>query len=200
MPETGSGTLAEGEMKEFPRLTTARLTLRAFDSTDVDDVVRLAGDFAIADTTLVIPHPYDRAAAEKWLATHRPRFDEGQELILAVTASGAGTLVGAIGLSIDSRFDRAEIGYWIGKPYWGQGYCTEAGRAMRDWGFSELGLNRIYATHFKRNPASGRVMQNLGMKREGELRQHVKRWDRYEDMVVCGILRDEWVACRAKLV
>lgn len=179
-------------MKEFPRLTTARLVLRAFDSADADDVVRLAGDFAIADTTLVIPHPYDRGAAEKWFATHRPKFDSGEQVDLAVTAGDTGELIGAIGLGIDARFDRAELGYWIGKPYWGRGNCTEASRAVMEWGFTDLNLNRIFAVHFKRNPASGRVMQKLGMKQEGQLRQHIKRWDRYEDMVVYGILRSEW--------
>ena len=183
-------------MKELPKLTTARLVLRGFDATDADDVVRLAGDFAIADTTLLIPHPYGRADAEKWLATHGPKFDNGEQVDLAVTARGTGELIGAIGLAIDARFDRAEVGYWIGKPYWGQGYCTEAGRAIVDWGFTELKLNRIYSTHFRRNPASGRVMQKLGMTREGEMRQHVKRWDRYEDMVVYGILRSEWAAAK----
>ena len=142
-------------MKEFPRLTTARLVLRAFNSADVDDLVRLAGDFAIADTTLVIPHPYDRAAAEKWLATHGPRFESGEEAILAATVSGTGELIGAIGLAIDARFDRAEIGYWIGKPYWGQGYCTEAAQALRDWGFTELGLNRVYSDPLQAQPCLG---------------------------------------------
>ena len=89
---------------------------------------------------------------------------------------------------------RAELGYWIGKPYWGQGYCTEAARATLDFGFEQLGLNRIFAHHFARNPASGRVMQKIGMTREGRLRQHVKKWDAFEDLELYGILKDHWAA------
>lgn len=181
-------------MREYPRLTTRRLVLRAFVASDAAEVQRLAGDFAIADTTLEIPHPYEPGMAETWFATHKPKFEAGEVVALAITAGDGGTLIGAVGLSIRQRFDRAEIGYWVGKPYWGQGYCTEASQAAMEYGFKEFNLNRIFAVHFKRNPASGRVMQKIGMKQEGLLRQHIKKWDRYEDMVVYGILRSEWVA------
>jgi ribosomal-protein-alanine N-acetyltransferase len=177
---------------EYPALTTTRLVLRAFGAGDIDDIVRLAGDFAIADTTLMIPYPYSRADAEQWLATHLPKFEAGEQVTLAVTDRQTGELVGAVGLAVAARFDRAELGYWIGKPYWRKGYCTEAAGALMEWGFLNLNLNRIYASHFKRNPASGRVMQKLGMTREGEFREHIKKWDRYENMVYYGILRGEW--------
>ena len=65
-----------------------------------------------------------------------------------------------------------------------------------DYGFGDLDLLRIYATHFARNPASGRVMQKAGMTREGCLRQHVLRWDVPQDLVYYGILRDEWLVLR----
>jgi ribosomal-protein-alanine N-acetyltransferase len=179
-------------MKEQPALETARLILRPFELSDSRDVQRLAGDRAIADTTLMIPHPYEDGMAEQWISTHRPGFESGEFANFAMVLRESGDLVGAIGLSFARRYDRAEVGYWVGKPYWGRGYCTEAGRAILDYGFSELNLNRIYATHFARNPASGRVMQKLGMSCEGTLRQHVKRWDRYEDLVTYAILRGEW--------
>jgi len=181
-------------MREYPRLTTQRLVLRAFGASDTADVERLAGDFAIADTTLEIPHPYEPGMAAQWFATHGPKFEAGEVIALAITAREGGTLMGAVGLGIRQRFDRAEIGYWIGKPYWGRGYCTEAAKAVMEYGFTELNLNRIFAVHFKRNPASGRVMQKIGMTQEGLFRQHIKKWDRYEDMVVYGILRSEWAA------
>jgi ribosomal-protein-alanine N-acetyltransferase len=179
---------------EFPRLTTARLVLRQFALSDAAEVQRLAGDRAIADTTLEIPHPYEDGMAEQWIATHAPKFEAGEQVALAITLADTGRLVGAVGLAVQARFDRAEIGYWVGKPYWGRGYCTEASRAVVDWGFTELKLNRIFATHFKGNPASGRVMQKLGMTAEGLLRQHIKKWDRYEDLAIYGLVRSEWVA------
>ena len=85
----------------------------------------------------------------------------------------------------------AEIGYWIGKPYWSQGYCTEAAREVVRYGFEVLNLNRIQARHMTKNPASGRVMEKVGMKYEGRLRQSLLRWDQFEDVAIYSILRDE---------
>lgn len=178
-------------MKVPPILETERLRLRPFAASDAVDVQRLAGDRAVADTTLNVPHPYEVGAAEQWISTHQPKFEAGELANFAVTRLDSGELVGAIGLRIVQRSDRAELGYWIGKPYWGRGYCTEAGTAVLDYGFNVLGLNRIHASHLSRNPASGRVMQKLGMQHEGTARQHAKKWDRYEDLVLYGLLRDE---------
>ena len=180
-------------MKQRPILETQRLILRPFELTDARAVQRLAGEYAIADTTLNIPHPYEDGMAEQWIGTHQPQFEAGELANFAVTLREPGELVGAIGLVINRRFDRAELGYWIGVPYWGCGYCTEAGHAVLRYGFTDLNLNRIHAYHLSRNPASGRVMEKLGMTREGRLRQHVKKWDKYEDLVEYGLVRQDWM-------
>jgi RimJ/RimL family protein N-acetyltransferase len=179
-------------MKQRPMLETQRLLLRPFELTDARAVQRRAGEYAIADMTLNIPHPYEDGMAEQWIATHQPKFEAGELANFAIILRETGELLGAIGLTINRRFDRAELGYWIGVPYWGCGYCTEAGHAVLEYGFTELDLNRIYATHLSRNPASGRVMQKLGMTREGLRRQHMKKWDRYEDLVEYGLVRGDW--------
>jgi RimJ/RimL family protein N-acetyltransferase len=75
---------------------------------------------------------------------------------------------------------------------WGKGYATEAGRAAVRFGFEHLGLNKIWSCHMVRNPASGRVLAKLGMKREGLLRQHVRKNEAFEDVVARGLLREEW--------
>lgn len=175
-----------------PTLHTGRLLLRPFDQSDAAEVQRLAGDWVIADTTLNIPHPYQDGMAEEWIATHQPKFEAGKLVNFAIILRDTGDLIGAMGLVINARFQRAGLGYWIGKPHWGQGYCTEAGRAVVDYAFDELNLNRVHSCHLTRNPASGRVMQKLGMVHEGRARQHVKRWDVYEDLELYGILRCEW--------
>lgn len=179
-------------MPQLPILKTQRLILRPFRMTDAPDVQRLAGERAIADTTLNIPHPYEDGMAEQWIATHQPKYVAGELANYAITLHSTKELIGVVGLVIDTRAGRAELGYWIGVPYWGCGYCTEAGQAILTFGFTELKLNRIYATYFTRNPASGRVMQKLGMTYEGTLRQHVKKWGNYEDLVIYGILNEEW--------
>lgn len=180
-------------MKTRPTIETKRLRLRPFELSDAKDVQRLAGDRAIADTTLNIPHPYEDGMAEEWISTHQPKFESGELLNFAIVSRTSDKLIGAIGLRIVPRFERAELGYWIGKPYWKNGYCTEAGRAVLQYGFSVLKLNRIHASHLKRNPASGRVMQKLGMVHEGCARQHAKRWDRFEDLAFYGIIKDYWI-------
>ena len=175
-----------------PTLHTDRLILRPFTLDDAPDVQRLAGDRAIASTTLVIPHPYPDGAAEEWIATHAPTFEKGDGVNLAVTLKDGGDLIGAIGLMINGEHQRAEIGYWIGKPYWGNGYCAEAAGAMLNFGFNTLNLNRIFAHHFNRNQASGRVMRKIGMTREGRSPQHFRKWDSFEDITHYGILRRDY--------
>lgn len=182
-------------MAPRPTLTTARLVLRPFASSDAPVVQRLAGEREIALNTEHIPHPYPDGAAEAWIETHQERFDAGGEITFAITAVDAG-LVGAVGIIPQWGHDRAEIGYWIGKPYWNLGYASEAAGAVIRYGFEELRLNRIVAVHFTRNAASGRVMQKNGMRHEGTLRQDRKKWGEYVDVETYGILRSEWLSNR----
>ena len=178
-------------MKQRPILETKRLILRPFDLNDAKEVQRLAGDKAVADTTLNVPYPYLDGMAEQWISTHQSKFEAGELVNFAIILCESKVLVGAIGLGIEKRFDHAELGYWIGRPYWNQGFCTEAGQSILAYGFTSLNLNRIFAHHLARNPASGRVMQKLGMSKEGLCRQHIKKWDKYEDIVLYGILKQD---------
>lgn len=180
-------------MPKQPTLETERLILRPFAPSDAPDVQRLAGERAIADTTLGIPHPYADGIAEHWIASHQAIFDEGAGVQLAITRKPDATLVGAIGLVGIVKGHQAEMGYWIGVPYWSQGFCTEAARAVVAFAFSELGLVRVYAAYLLRNPASGRVMQKIGMRYEGCRRGHVKKWDVLEDLALYGMLKDDWL-------
>lgn len=187
-------------MKEIPQLDTERLTLRPFTSADASDVMRLAGDRAIADTTLNIPHPYKDGMAEEWISKHQDAFDRDQGVTFAMARRPDGALVGAISLMGISKGHQAELGYWIGKPYWNQGYCTEAGRALLCYAFTDLALVRVHSCHITRNPASGRVMQKLGMRHEGCRRQHVRKWDKTEDLELYGILKQEWESVANQVV
>jgi RimJ/RimL family protein N-acetyltransferase len=179
-----------------PQLRTERLVLRGFTPTDAPRVRELAGERDIASTTLRVPHPYEDGMAEAWIATHPRLLEEGTSLSLAILLAETDEFLGAVGLEINAENERAELGYWIGKPYWGNGYCTEAAWAVMRHAFEELRLNRIVAHHFARNPASGRVMEKLGMKREGCLRRHIKKWGEFEDEVAYGLLREEFASSR----
>ena len=172
-----------------PVLATDRLLLRPFTLADAPEVQRIAGDYDIASRTLDIPYPYLDGVAETWIATLAPGFGQGVQIVYAVTRRGDPGLVGAVGfVGIDHSHGRAELGFWIAKSCWGRGYATEAARALIGYGFSVLGLHRIHAMHFSRNPASGRVMEKCGMVHEGRFRGHVKKWGIYEDVDIWGIL------------
>ncbi|MBN1354723.1 GNAT family N-acetyltransferase [bacterium] len=173
-------------------LYTERLTLRPFTAADAPSVKRLAGEKEIAANTLLIPHPYKDKMAEQWIETHARDFLEDRAAVFAITIRETKELTGAISLNIIREDEKAELGYWIGKPYWNRGYCTEAAARILGYGFRELKLNRIYAVHFLRNPASGRVLEKIGMVFEGCLRQSVKKWDRFEDLHVYGILAKDY--------
>jgi RimJ/RimL family protein N-acetyltransferase len=174
-----------------PTLTGPSVELRPFTLDDVEVVAKLAGAREVADTTLSIPYPYPREAASGWIQTHRTMWESGGGVHFAITVPSEG-VVGAMSLVINQAQDWAELGYWVGVPYWGRGYCTDAAWLAVDFAFRELGLHRVQAHHLIRNPASGRVMQKIGMQREGVHREAVKKWDVYEDIASYAVLASQW--------
>ncbi|HEX2451576.1 MAG TPA: GNAT family N-acetyltransferase [Gemmatimonadales bacterium] len=178
-------------MNVAPTLRTPRLALGPLASGDLQALVTLAGAFEIADTTATIPHPYATEDARMFLALDAAERAAGGAMRFAVRHDG-GELVGVVGLhQIDRDQLRAELGYWIGVPWWGRGYATEAAGAVVAYGFENLGLHKIHAHYLARNPASGKVLERIGMRREGLLREEVLKWGRYEDVIVCGLLRGD---------
>ncbi len=174
-------------------LETARLALRPLKPDDAPTIARLAGQREIADTTLSIPHPYSVEQAQEWIATHGGPQNPTKQMGFGITTRADGQLIGAVGLrEIDAQHCHAEMGFWIGVDWWGDGYATEAAKAVVRYGFAELRLNRIYSHHMVRNPASGRVLEKIGLKREGLLRQRVRKWGVFEDVVLMAILQDDW--------
>lgn len=181
-------------MRRYPTLQTARLILRAFTLEDASGVQRLAGEWEVARTLLSVPHPYGDGVAEEWISNHRSEFERNEAVHFAILARERGELRGACGLVINARDANAELGYWIGVPYWGRGYATEAAREVLRYGFEDLRLHRIHAAHFGNNPASGRVLSKIGMRYEGTRREHHRKYGDYEDRVEYGVLGREWRA------
>jgi ribosomal-protein-alanine N-acetyltransferase len=178
----------------LPVIETDRLTLRPYSLADAGRVQQMCNDWEIASTTLALPYPYPDGAAEEWISTHADSFQQGKLVTLAITLKPEGSVIGSVALAVNKKHQRGELGYMVAKEHWNRGYCTEACRALMSYGFSTLGLDRIQAGHFPRNPASGQVMQKLGMTREGLLRQYVSNRETREDVIMYSMLRREFEA------
>ncbi len=179
-------------MRDLPTVETERLILRPLILLDAPEVARLAGERDIAATTLLIPHPYGRRDAEEWITGHGHAFEADTGLSLAIARRADCALVGAVSFKISRVHNHAELGYWIGKPFWNKGYATESGRAMVACGFESLDLHRIHAHHFANNLSSGRVLEKIGLLYEGRLRDHVFKWGEYHDCLLYGLTRAAW--------
>jgi RimJ/RimL family protein N-acetyltransferase len=148
-------------------IQTTRLTLRPFEAADARRVAFLAGDYAVAKMCGRVPHPYSLKMAVDWIATHADKRKAG-DFPFAIELERDG-LIGAIGVN---RLGEAsdppwELGYWLGRPYWGMGYATEAARALMDWARDQLGASMFTAGHFADNPSSGKVLRKLGFAHAG---------------------------------
>lgn len=153
-------------MKPQPKIESPRLVLRPFVFDDVSSVQDLAGDRLIAATTSNIPHPYPDGAAEAWIREHPENWARGETATFAIQLKRPQRVVGAISL-MDIANDSAELGYWVGVPYWGNGYCSEAVPILVKFAFSGLGLRCITARHLQSNAASGRVLRKCGFRCTG---------------------------------
>jgi ribosomal-protein-alanine N-acetyltransferase len=169
-------------------LETVRLRIRPYRESDIAELLPLIGTREVAATTLRIAHPYTEQDARDFLVMAQ----EPDKLWLAITLRSDGRQIGGVGLRVDESHHNAELGYWLGVSYWGQGYATEASREMLRYGFGELQLNRIFASHFKHNVASGHILQKLGMRHEGCQREQIRKWDRFIDLELYGLLRQDW--------
>lgn len=175
-----------------PELMTSRLLLRQFTLEDIARLAVLANDQEIAANTRSIPYPYSKEHAAEWIANTISNWNKGLGVGFAICCRQNNELMGAIGILIDSENERAELGYWVGCDFRGNGFCTEAGIALLDFGFASLGLNKICAHHFTRNPASGRVLEKLGLKQEGLAKSHVKKLELFEDIAFFGLTKSDW--------
>ncbi|MEP6942549.1 MAG: GNAT family N-acetyltransferase [Betaproteobacteria bacterium] len=163
--------------------------LRPFGSTDAARVQELAGDRTVSDTTAVIPHPYPDGMAETWIDKHAAERALGTQYIYAITRADDRLLVGAIALRPIAD-ENENVGYWIGREYWGNGYATAAARALIALAFNCLDCQQLTASHQVRNAASGRVLEKCGLsiiRRESRAMR-----GRDEAFYVRGLTRDAW--------
>lgn len=181
-------------MPRPPDIATERLLLRELRASDAGSVAVGAGDRRVAQYLIQVPSPYPIALARRWVMHRIEWWEMGRGVTYAVTLQGdPEMLVGTVSLRRYIRDRRAELGYWLAAPAWGHGFATEAAQAIIDFGFRELGLARVYAQVIAGNRSSIGVLDKLGMVNEGVKRQHVSKARRLHDVVLYGLLRDEWL-------
>ncbi len=171
-------------------LETERLLMRPLKREDAPFIQKHGGDRRIAEMTLIIPHPYPEGMAESWIEETLAEPSPGGPF--ALTLKHGGELVGLMELSISDDKLQSKVGFWVAPLFWGHGLCTEALRAMIDYGFRDLNLQRISAGHFSENPASGRVQKKAGMVKEGTHRMGAFRFGEPKDLVIYAVTRPDW--------
>jgi ribosomal-protein-alanine N-acetyltransferase len=185
-------------MRESVELKTDRLLLRSFRMSDVEDVLGYTQDPEWARYQVGIPPlPYTREVAEGLVTMFSsPPDSQGILRIFAVVVGGS--VIGEICLNQgaeDRGNDRFELTYTLSRQHWGNGLATEGARAAMNWAFrAHSSFHRMYAWCDPRNIGSWRVMEKIGMRREGLLRSHLKWNGEFRDQLYYGISRAEWEA------
>lgn len=183
-----------------PLLETPRLLLRQHTLADAPALAALCNDIDIVRWTSSHPFPYEVKHAEEFIAAREPDYQARKATVFAaflkITGPGGelseGALVGGVGLHRQSDHQRAELGYLIGKDFWGKGYATEIATAALRHGFEDVHLTRIYAGAYADNAPSVRILEKLGFTREGVSRRHICRFGTWHDCINFGMLREEW--------
>ena len=170
------------------------LTLRPFVWEDITQVLALVQEKEVAATTLNIPYPCTEDEINDWFELQQWELEEGKGLCWAVCVTETKELVGAIKLATHPEYESAELGYWIGKPYWGKGYASEATHLVVDYAFNTLELNRLEAHAMVENTGSAWILRKLGMQEEGYHPQLIKKWGEFKDVKTYGLLRKQWMA------
>lgn len=148
-------------------IRTPRLRLRSFADGDLGRLVQLLGDWEVARWLARVPHPYEVSDARFWVRYASEALAAGREFAFAVERSEDSGLIGAVGLRRHTA-DLAELGYWIGRPFWRQGYAREAADALVRHGFGRLGFLRIEASALPDNHGSQALLMALGFTPVGE--------------------------------
>lgn len=187
-PDRSSSKIFRG----VPPLQTPRLLLRRLTPEDGADVFAYASDPLVAENVTWYPH-CTREESVAFIRHHVDGYDRGESGTWGMVLKEPSKLIGTCGfVSLNPTHCSAELAYALARTHWGRGLMTEAVLRLIDFGFQELGLNRIEAHHLPENPRSGRVLQKAGMRYEGTLRQKAMVKSRFRDAVLYAILKEDW--------
>ncbi len=167
------------------------ISIRCIDRGDLNDVARLANNYTIAQMTANLPFPYTLAHAVTWFD-----YVEATENEHVFAIIGNGKFMGVVGLVHEPEHERAELGYWLGEPYWNKRVMTTAAGLAVGYAFTLLDIQKIYSRCFKPNAASARVLEKNGFQLEGTLRAHHIRMGIVQDVLCYGLLRSDYEAAQ----
>ena len=172
------------------------INLRVPVQGDAESITKYARNPAVSRTTHM-PYPYRLEHARQFIRRYHRARRKGRMYMFGIEQKETGKIIGGISLgNVNKDQHRAELGFWLGKPFWGQGIISEAVALMVEFGFKELRLRRILAMVFHHNPASMKVLEKNGFVREGVLRQWMHSRGRWIDLHMFGILREDYKAQR----
>jgi len=173
------------------KITFGDYCIRSYQISDLETLVKYANNIKVSQLLRdQFPFPYTRFDAEAWLME---AFNQHAETNFAI--ANKQELIGAIGINLQDDVNRfsAEIGYWLGEPFWGKGIVTNAVKIFTNYTFENFDLNRIFANVFEGNIASERVLMKVGYKKEAILKKAVYKEGKFLDQYIYAILKNEFI-------
>jgi RimJ/RimL family protein N-acetyltransferase len=166
--------------------------LRRFEMADAPITQKLLDDPEVIGNLIDKDLPYSLADAESLIRRSHQAFDNGEAYVFAIVRKSNADLVGYCDIELKPDTQEGEIAYWIGRPYWWQGYATEAAKCLVQFGFEALGLARIYAYVLKRNRRSAHVLEKAGLSLEATREKSARKDGVDEDIEIYGLLRQDY--------
>lgn len=179
-------------LKNAPSLFTARLHLRAMNAGDVSNIQYHINTEAVCNNLSYTPHPYTMEMAENWMRNVNAGMANGNCRYWSMCDRSNEQFIGSMGLSLYRDQEGAEMHYWLGEPFWNNGYCTEAAKRVIIYVFEDLKLHRLQITHRENNIGSRRVIEKCGFVREGCMRDYLKRFGKFENVISYSMLNGEF--------
>lgn len=174
--------------------STPLLLLKPFTLSMAESFSQQANDSKVQATDINFLLPFTVEHAQEAIRRYINEWNQQTCYYFALHDSNTQQFMGAISLRFQPEHEVADMGYWLGSAFWNKGYATLAAREMVKFAFIEFGIQKLYAQHMSHNPASGRVMQKMGMTQEGVLRSHWLKEEKRYDLVMYGLLRSEFLA------
>jgi len=176
-----------------PLIYTQRLILRPLSDIDARVLHFLANEKLVAANIFSSPFPVTQSLAQQWIKLANKNFNLGVAAVFGIAENNNGNLLGTIELSIDKKTSIAQMSYWIAKDYWGHGYCSEAALNLVQYGFENLGIQKIYSGHCVHNLTAAKVFNSIGMTNHGLKKNYMQKGSRPIDVYIYSLNKEDFI-------